>query len=102
MPPEELKNLEDEEKFGPINEKLNCIFCHSKNCVRTSLFTYSIEGLFSEDNLLKRNDWRNSLIGAFFNPKEYVDPLQTKETLKAHCMKCGSHWELFAPEDNGG
>ncbi len=35
MPPGALNQLEAEENYGPIDKKLECMFCHSKNCVRT-------------------------------------------------------------------
>jgi len=44
MPPEELAKLEADEDYGPIDPKLECIFCHSKNCVRTQRKIYCADG----------------------------------------------------------
>jgi hypothetical protein len=99
MPPEELAKLEADEDYGPIDEKLECIFCHSKNCVRTQSNTRSLKETFSNDNLIKAHSWRSEPLVALFAPKEYDDPLQIKEISKAHCMKCGNDWEFYPPEE---
>lgn len=99
MPSEELANLEADEDYGPIDEKLECIFCHSKNCVRTQSITRSLEEAFSNDNLIKARSWRRDPLVAIFAPKEYEDPLQIKEISKAHCMKCENNWEFYPPEE---
>ena len=86
MPPEELKELEADEDYGSIDEKLECIFCHSKNCVRTKL-----EALYED--------------GTDANSPEGIALLLTSSTrggtppkdelIKAHCMNCGSYWNMF-------
>lgn len=71
LPPDELKKLEDEEDYGLIDENLECIFCHSKNGVRTQTLGSLIDALDpSELNPDKKTRWR---------------------PLKARCMHCGSH-----------
>ena len=98
MPPEKLNNLEAEEDFGPINEKLECIFCHSKNSVRVRR---SLEELMSGGASIRSNHWESDPIVALLNPKEYIDPLELQKikTMKAHCMNCGNDWEMFKPDE---
>jgi len=84
MPPEELKNLEDEERYGEINEPVECIYCHQKNCVRT--ITELREG--DLDNV---TPYVHSRIAIGLAVKE---ALIGEEFVKAHCMNCGSHWIL--------
>jgi hypothetical protein len=79
LPPEELKELEADEKYGAIDPELECIFCHSKNCVRAQTIE-SLNDIFNagEPSPDKKTRWR---------------------PVKTHCMDCGSHWEMFPPEE---
>ncbi len=100
LPPEELKTLEAEENYGPLDEKLECIFCHSKNGVRARSLNGSLEELMSGEDFIRSKHWKSEPIVALLNPKEYIDPLELQkiQTVKAHCMNCGNDWELFAPD----
>ncbi|MCC7299911.1 MAG: hypothetical protein IT583_02400 [Verrucomicrobia bacterium] len=86
MPPEELKELEAEEKYGHIDDKLECIFCHSKNCVRTKLEAVYEDGTDANSSegivLLLTSSTRNGT-----PPKD--------EYIKARCMNCNSYWNMF-------
>ena len=84
LPLEELKKLEAEEDFGPIDEKLKCIFCHSKNCVREKI---SLEDLVYENSHRSYQEWAN------------LKTVPQKEIFNAHCMNCGNSWQRFALEE---
>ncbi|MFA6172325.1 MAG: hypothetical protein WC701_01445 [Kiritimatiellales bacterium] len=78
MPTDALNKLEAEEDYGPIDEKLECIFCHSKNCVR-------------------------SQAAHFIQPPAHVTEKNIEARIRqAHCISCGSHWEMFPPEEDKG
>jgi hypothetical protein len=90
LPPDELKKLEDEEDYGLIDENLECIFCHSKNCVRAK-----IEALY-EDGTDAHSPQGIALLMTCTTrggtpPKD--------EHIKAQCMNCGSYWNMFPPDD---
>ena len=93
MPPEELKELEADEDYGPIDPKLECIFCHSKNCVRTQSLG-SLSDIMSEDRLEAAANYR--FCGPFAGLPLAEKP--SSQTLKAHCMNCGNDWEFYLPE----
>lgn len=102
MPPEELAKLEADEDYGPIDEKLECIFCHSKNCVRTQKTTYYTgdpRNILSLDNVPKNLYFTGnnpSAIPAYMAAKEMS---KHEHYIQAHCMNCGNDWEMFPPED---
>ncbi|MBM4152658.1 MAG: hypothetical protein FJ220_03935 [Kiritimatiellaceae bacterium] len=90
LPPNELKELEDEERYGKIDDDLECIFCHSKQCVRAEKKIYYRGG-----------PDKNSLDGLLFysaNQKKYSE-IREDVFLAAHCTKCGNTWEMHPPED---
>lgn len=100
MPPDELKKLEDEEDYGEINPDIECIYCHSKNCVRTRSTTDFIGSpahIMSEDNLKETRLYS-------LNPVRRLKWMthnelgRTAELWKARCMKCGSFWDMLPPE----
>jgi hypothetical protein len=100
MPPEELAKLEAEEAYGPLDEKLECIFCHSKNCVRT---TKTVERIGSPGLVISKENVRPWDIGnspgkelEWMAQREF---LRTAQFIKAHCMNCGNDWEMFPPEE---
>ncbi len=89
MPPEELAKLEAEEEYGLIDEKLECIFCHSKNCVRTQ-----IEALYEDGTDAHSPQGLATLITCTTRG----GPPPKDEHIKAHCMRCDSHWNMFPPD----
>lgn len=102
MPPEELKELEADEDYGSIDSKLECIFCHSQNCVRTQKTTYYTgdpRNILSPENLPK-NVWRAGdspeVIPIFMAAKEMS---RHEHYIQAHCMNCNNGWEMFAPDE---
>ena len=101
LPPEELKNLEADEDFGSIDEKLECIFCHFTKCVRVRPLTGSLEELVSCETSARFEEWRHKPLVALLAPEEYLDPIELRKikTVKAHCMNCGNSWEMFPPEE---
>ena len=84
LPPEELKKLEAEEDYGPIDEKLECIFCHSKNCVRTRI---PLKEICYENMGRSKQEWIDR------------QTVPEKKTVKAYCMNCNNSWEMFLPEE---
>lgn len=90
LPPEELKKLEAEEDYGPIDEKLECIFCHSKNCVRTRKETCYVEGGHDKNSPA-------SILDLCTIAAARTRPLE-EDRIKAHCMNCGDDWERFSPD----
>lgn len=89
LPPDELKKLQAEEDYGSINEKLECIFCHSKNCVRTR-----------PNALLEDGADANSPKGIYIlmTSSTRSGPPSKEKYVAAHCMKCGSYWDMFPPD----
>ncbi len=85
LPPEELKELEDEERYGKINESVECIYCHKKGCVRTEV---SMADKWVEDIRRSRQEWIDVKNGA---PEHTI--------LKVRCMNCESHWDMLPPEE---
>jgi len=89
MTPEQRKALEDEEQFGEIDEAIECIYCHKKNCVRTRTdFEHAI--------------YESLSTGATMSPSSTAiltaRSMENKRDLfKARCMKCGSYWDMFDP-----
>lgn len=86
LPTEELQKLEAEEDYGPIDENLECIFCHSRNCVRAEL---SLEDKLYEDLKRSRQEWANLQFG-------YTSE---KNIFKAYCMKCRNNWEFYPAKE---
>jgi len=85
LPPDELKELEDEERYGKIDDSVECIYCHKMGCVRTEV---SMADKLVEDLRRSRQEWINVKNGA---------PEHT--TLKVRCMNCGSYWDMFDPSE---
>lgn len=76
MPPAELEKLEAEEKHGEFESAIECIYCHSKNCIRIRhTYFFQLPAHVAEKNIEAR-------------------------IMDAHCMKCGSHWDMFPPNEN--
>ncbi len=102
LPPEELKNLEADEDFGSIAAKLECIFCHSKNCVRTRNKTYYTgdpRNILSPENFPK-NYWRVTDHPAAIPVAMTIREMSKHEDyIHAHCMNCGNDWEMFPPKE---
>ena len=91
MPPEELEKLEADEDYGPIDPKLECIFCHSKKCVRTRKETCYVEGCHDKNSPAGFLDLCTIAV-ARSKPQE-------EDRIKVHCMNCGNDWEMFAPDE---
>jgi hypothetical protein len=98
LPPDELKKLEDEEDYGPIDEKMECIFCHSKNCVRTRHTIHLRSASFTE--IIPPDHPINHMLG-----KDQMGNMTIQEAhsgqlnfLTAHCMNCTNDWEMFPPD----
>jgi hypothetical protein len=102
MPPEELAKLEADEDYGPIDEKLECIFCHAGNCVRTQKITYYTgdpRNILSQENF-PRSTWRTGINPAAIPVMMTATEMSKHEHyIQAHCMKCGNTWEMFLPEE---
>ena len=94
MPPEELEKLEADEDYGSIDEKLECIFCHSKNCVRTQSLG-SLSDVVSEDRLKAAGKFMLWGTVALMNQSQSL----SRQTLKAHCMNCKNDWEFYSAEE---
>ncbi len=94
MTPEQRKTLEDEEQFGEIDKTIECIYCHEKNCVRSSR---CIQDVISKN--IKRNN-RLFLYGTLAVMATETD--SKGDIYNARCMTCGSYWDMFNPhaEDN--
>lgn len=84
LPPEELKKLEAEEEYGPIDPKLECVFCKHRNCVRV---------VSPEQPPLIAD-----LLPLALNPDNPQLP-EIEQYCKAHCMNCGNEWEMFPPKE---
>jgi|GEM_PF-4252558 len=82
LPKAALEKLEAEEKYGHIDDKLECIFCHSKNCVR----------MIPPEQPPLVADLLPPL-----NPVTATLP-EIDEYCKAHCMNCGNDWEMLPPD----
>jgi len=91
LPPEELKKLEAEEDYGPIDKKLECIFCHYKNCVRTKKEIRYIEGGHDKNSPAGFLDLCTIAV-ARSKPQE-------EDLIKLHCINCGNSWQMFPPEE---
>jgi hypothetical protein len=89
MPLKELQKLEAEEDYGPIDENLECIFCHSKNCVRT-------KNEASYEDGTDANSPQGIVLLMTCTTRGGTPPKD--EYIKAHCMHCGNHWEMFLPD----
>lgn len=89
MPPEELEKLEAEEDYGPIDENLECIFCHSKNCVRTQLKALYADGTDA-------NSPQGLAVLLTCSTRGGTPPKD--EHITAHCMNCGAYWNMFPPD----
>ncbi len=95
LPPEELKKLEAEEDYGPLDEKLECIFCHSKNCVRAQNEDYYIGG--PEKNSPAGLTYLMTL--AAVDRHIAARMVKTEKRAFAHCMKCSNTWEMYLPDE---
>lgn len=102
LPKDELQKLEDDEDYGDIDPELECIFCHSKNCVRTQKTTYydgDPRNILSPDNLPK-NVWRAGDCPEAIPIFMAINEMSKHEHyIRAHCMNCGNSWEMFPPKE---
>ena len=92
MSPEELKALEDEEKYGTIDPDIECIYCHKKNCVRTSL---SMKDAAYLDMVRSHQLYLYGSLSLFS-----AHPDNRGDIYHARCMKCESYWDLFDPHED--
>ena len=101
MPPEELADLEAEEAFGKIDDSLECIFCHSKGCVRARRkirHSGDAAHIVSQDNLNHTKLFTFSPVTrARIMAQREIS--RTEEVLQTHCMNCTNTWEMFPPEE---
>ena len=102
LSPEKRKELEETERHGELNPTIECIYCHNKNCVRTTSFSDHIGSpayIFSEKNI--RNNKAKLILFQETAAKHMIHDELTKtaDFLNAHCMNCGSHWDMFDPSE---
>jgi len=96
LPPDELAKLEAEEKYGPINPEIRCIFCKTTGPVRYK----------QEEHYVGGGPAKNSPEGlgylATIGIERHTAAIraQCETRAFAHCMKCGNDWEMFPPAED--
>lgn len=92
IPPDQLKEMDDEVNYGPFDPNLQCIYCKNKGKVRRK----------QEEYYINNGPAKNSTEGikylfALMAAGRYGarTAVRCEERCFAHCMNCENHWEIL-------
>lgn len=94
IPPDQLKEMDDETDYGSFDPELKCIYCKTKGKVRRKQEEYYVNNGPAK-NSTEGIKYLFSLIAAGrYGARAAV---RCEERCFAHCMNCGNHWEILVP-----
>ncbi|QHI68168.1 hypothetical protein [Tichowtungia aerotolerans] len=95
IPPDQLKEMDEEVKYGPYAPNLKCIYCKTKGKVRRKREDYYVNNGPAK-NSTEGVKYLFSLMGA--GRYGAAGATKCEERCFAHCMNCGNHWEMLVKD----